>query len=270
LTRRTLEVSMNKRLFRSFLILAVAVFPLLGNAFLPKEYRHCRVAKVIDGDTIQLTDGQLVRYIGIDCPEYRRKTADGWKEAPEPFAVQAKRLNEALVTGKELRLEFDVQRKDKYDRLLAYCFVKEKGEGEVMVQAQLLEKGLAYLYTFPPNVKYVDWLVSALKIARQKKRGIWSVDLTIDSKEARRFIGQRKMAVGFVKRTRSTESLVRLEMDGLPIVIFKNDLRMFRKEDIDPVSFYQGKKLRVFGLIKEYKGKPEIIVSNPWQIEVLE
>lgn len=167
-----------------------------------------------------------------------------------------------------MRLEFDVQKEDKYKRLLAYCFVKEENQ-DVLVQAELLKRGLVYLYTFPPNIKYVDVLVAALAQAREKKAGVWSLDLNIDSKEASKFIGERKMVSGLIKRTRSTAQVVRLTMDGLQVVIFKKELGLFTKEGIDPGQYYKGKNVQVYGLIKEYEGAPEIIVSNPWQIEVV-
>lgn len=49
-------------------------------------------------------------------------------------------------------------------------------------------------------------------------------------------------------------------------VIFASDFSKFPPQ---PEKYYQGKKVRVHGYIKEYKGKPEIVVNNPTQIEVL-
>ena len=234
----------------------------------PVDYSRVKIARVIDGDTVELSNGRHVRYIGIDAPELERKTPSGWRKVDEPFGQEAKKLNEELVLGKQVRLEFDVQKEDKYKRLLAYCFVKEENQ-DVLVQAELLKRGLVYLYTFPPNIKYVDVLVAALAQAREKKAGVWSLDLNIDSKEASKFIGERKMVSGLIKRTRSTAQVVRLTMDGLQVVIFKKELGLFTKEGIDPGQYYKGKNVQVYGLIKEYEGAPEIIVSNPWQIEVV-
>jgi endonuclease YncB( thermonuclease family) len=255
---------------RSLFLLPLALVSALTVLFSsqPVDYQDVIARKVIDGDTIELGNGQDVRYIGIDCPETQRNTPSGWRKVHEPFADEAKKLNEELVSGKPLRFEFDVQKKDKYNRLLAYCFVKE-GQKEVFVQSELLKKGLAYLYTFPPNIKYVDVLVASLQEAKNKKAGIWSLDLNIDSRKASKFIGERKLVSGKIKKTRSTPKTIRLVMDGLLIVIFKNDLGLFEKASIDPAQFYKGKTVNVFGLIKEYQGEPEIIVSNPWQIEVI-
>ncbi len=233
------------------------------------DYSNVAVKKVVDGDTVELENGRMVRYIGIDTPETRRKVSGGWVETGDVYGLEAKRLNEEFVSGRSVRLEFDLVKEDKYNRLLAYCFTDYQGR-EILVQEELLRKGLAFLYTFPPNVKYVDRFVSALKEARDNRRGIWSQDLSIPSSSAVRFIGQRKIIEGVVKKTRSMESLVRLETDGVIIVIFKNDLDMFLRNGISPASYYKNKKVQAFGYIKEYKGEPEIIVSHPSQIEIVE
>ncbi|HAJ56989.1 MAG TPA: hypothetical protein DCL35_04385 [Candidatus Omnitrophica bacterium] len=254
-----------------FAVLLAALVLLFAAVFrnLSVDYDRVEISRVVDGDTVELKNGKMARYIGIDTPETSKKTAKGWIKADEPFGEEAKRFNEELVLGKTARLEFDIVAKDKYNRLLVYCFVTY-GDGEVLAQEEILRNGLAYLYTFPPNVKYVDRFVAALKEARQARRGIWSQDLAIQSQDAAGFKGHRKIAEGVVKKTRSMKNLVRLTMDGLVLVIFKNDLDMFLNSGISPSSFYKGKKVRVFGLIKEYKGEPEVVVSHPWQIEVVE
>jgi DNA/RNA endonuclease YhcR with UshA esterase domain len=49
-------------------------------------------------------------------------------------------------------------------------------------------------------------------------------------------------------------------------VIFASAFSRFPK---NPENFYSGKRVRVSGYIKEYKGSPEIILNDPKQIEVL-
>ena len=137
------------------------------------------VRHVIDGDTIELSDGRLVRYIGLDTPELRRRArpgdrewragvGDGWVEDPEPFGREAKEANRRLVEGRSLRLEYDAQTHDRYGRWLAYVFVDGR-----MVNAALLEDGYAQLLTIPPNVKYAQQLRRAAREAREARRGLW-------------------------------------------------------------------------------------------------
>ena len=58
-------------------------------------------------------------------------------------------------------------------------------------------------------------------------------------------------------------------MDGFRVVIFTKDLGRFLKEGVDPRRDYVGKDIRAFGLIKKYHGSLEMIVSHPWQVDVI-
>jgi len=51
------------------------------------------------------------------------------------------------------------------------------------------------------------------------------------------------------------------------VVIFASN---FKKFDISPETKFKGKKIQVKGVVKEYKGKPEIIVNNPSQIKIID
>ncbi|MBI3088481.1 MAG: thermonuclease family protein [Candidatus Omnitrophica bacterium] len=127
------------------------------------------VRRVIDGDTVELADGRLVRYVGIDTPEVRRRSGTGWVEDPEPFGREATEANRQLVEGRAVRLEYDVRTHDDYGRLLAYVYV-----GGEMVNARLLEDGYAQLLTIPPNVKYAERFRRLAQEARRAQRGLWA------------------------------------------------------------------------------------------------
>ena len=131
------------------------------------------VERVIDGDTIRLADGRVVRYIGIDTPEVRRREGTRWVEDPEPFAKSASQANAALVRGRAVRLEFDVERRDRYGRLLAYVYIDGPDGHEVMVNEELARLGAAQLLTIPPNVRYVERFRRAVSEARREERGLW-------------------------------------------------------------------------------------------------
>ena len=123
------------------------------------------VQRVIDGDTVVLSTGEHVRYIGVDTPELHHP-----RKPVQPYAREAAEFNRRLVEGKKVRLEWDVQRRDKYTRLLAYVFL----EDGTLVNAQLLRLGYGQLLTIPPDVKYVDLFVKMQKEAREAKRGLWA------------------------------------------------------------------------------------------------
>lgn len=122
------------------------------------------VRRVVDGDTAVLADGERVRYIGLDTPELHHP-----RKPVQYYAREAAEFNRKLVEGKSVRLEFDVQRRDRYGRLLAYLFL----EDGTFVNGELLRQGYAQLLTIPPNVKYADRFVELQREARQAKRGLW-------------------------------------------------------------------------------------------------
>jgi endonuclease YncB( thermonuclease family) len=245
-----------------------AAFSFLVGCF-SRNSADVRVVRIVDGDTVDVDSGVTVRYIGIDTPETRRQTSAGWVATGDEDGEEAKKANEALVMGKKVRLEYDVQKKDRYGRTLAYVFVRENKK-EIMVQTELLRRGLAFLYTLPPNVRYADVFLAAQKEARKSKAGMWAHEFHVPAAQACNFIGQRKFIMGKVVHARRTDKMVSLEMDGLHIVIFTKDLGFFESAGIRPAQDYTGKKVSVFGLIKSYRGSPEIIVSHPWQIEILD
>ena len=131
-----------------------------------------RVASVIDGDTITLTDGRHVRYIGMDSPEMDSPT-----ERQMLLARRALDFNRELVADSEVRLEFDVETKDKYGRVLAYVWVDDK-----MANAQLVAAGLARARVYGANRKHSDELARLENLARAEGRGIWAAGQAEDAR----------------------------------------------------------------------------------------
>ncbi len=247
------------------IIILLLVLSFIGCAQVQPGHEYY-VSKVIDGDTIELGNGQRVRYLGLDTPETRKRQGETWVYAPEPYAEAAAEFNRKLVEGKQARLEFDVQKKDKYNRLLAYCFV-----GDVFVNAELLKNGYALLYTSSPNVKYVDILVKAQQDARRNNRGLWGEIPQISAKEARRYFDRMAVVEGKVTSIRQSPKVTVLNFgqSGFKAVIFKEQLAIFMSSAVS-VRAYRGKTLRVTGKVKEYRGEAEIIVRHPSAIEVLD
>jgi len=135
------------------------------------------VSRVIDGDTIKLSDGSHVRLIGIDTPEsgYNAKLARDVKrghkdiDAILKMGKEASNFTRGLVQGKKVRLEFDVEKRDKYGRLLAYVYLDD----ETFLNAKIIEEGYAQVMTIPPNVKHADLFLKMQREAREKGRGLW-------------------------------------------------------------------------------------------------
>lgn len=141
------------------------------------NYNDILVKRVIDGDTIQLENGQKVRLIGIDTPEMHESSKlyrDSVKTAQDVEVIKelgriAYKFTKNLVEGNRVRLEFDAVNKDKYNRLLAYVYLKDG----TFVNAEIIKQGFASLMTIPPNVRYAELFHELYKEARENKRGLW-------------------------------------------------------------------------------------------------
>jgi micrococcal nuclease len=122
------------------------------------------VKSVIDGDTITLTNGERVRYIGIDAPEL-------WDslESVAEDGKAAKEYNESLVEGHRVRLVLGRQKRDIYGRLLAYVYT----EDGTFVNAELLRAGYAGTLSVPPNTERAKEFEKLLSRARRQKKGLW-------------------------------------------------------------------------------------------------
>lgn len=135
------------------------------------------VSRVVDGDTLKLSSGQRVRLIGVDTPEvhYSDKLLRDAKKTGKDIAViqamgkKASGFTKGLCLDRRVRLEFDVERNDRYGRLLAYVYL----EDGTFVNAKILEEGYGQVMTIPPNVKYADQFLSLERNARDRRKGLW-------------------------------------------------------------------------------------------------
>ena len=127
------------------------------------------VSRVVDGDTVEISPAirgvEDVRLIGIDTPE----TVDPSEEV-EPYGPQASAFATRELTGRRVRLEFDQERIDQYDRLLAYIYA-----GGSMFNEELVRKGYAQAYPYPPNTTYEAKFAAAQRMARTSGLGIWGL-----------------------------------------------------------------------------------------------
>ncbi len=129
------------------------------------------VDRVVDGDTIIVRigrDSDRVRYIGMDTPEtVKPGTPVEWM-GPEASAA-----NKRLVSGRTVILEKDVSERDQYGRLLRDVWMKD-GDRWTLANIQLVLGGFAQVTTYPPDVKYVDALLAAQRVARDADAGLWA------------------------------------------------------------------------------------------------
>ncbi len=124
------------------------------------------VSRVVDGDTFEIsvnggTDD--VRLIGVDTPETVKPG-----EPVECFGPQASAFAHRLLEDRTVRLEFDRERRDAYDRLLAYAYL-----GERFVNAELVRGGYARTLEIEPNTSHAAELARLEQEAGAAGRGLW-------------------------------------------------------------------------------------------------
>lgn len=242
---------------------------LLALVLLPLQDALHPVTRVIDGDTIEVElDGrrERVRYIGIDTPE-----TDDARAAVRRLAVRATEANEALIGGREVRLEFDVERRDRYGRLLAYVWV-----GDTLVNERLLREGHAQLYTHPPNVRYAERFLSAQRAARAEGRGLCGGGApgpsrrAIAAAEADEHVGEVAVVCGrvvgarYVPDTRGRPTFLNFERpyprQPFTVVIWEGARARF---EAPPEDLFDGRQVCAEGRIELHRGRPQMVIEDP-------
>ncbi|NRS47354.1 thermonuclease family protein [Brevibacillus sp. HB2.2] len=125
------------------------------------------IKRVVDGDTFELDSGEKVRMIGVDTPETVKPN-----HPVEPYGKEASNYSKELLTGKKVKLKFDVEPYDKYKRLLAYVYL----EDGTFVNEKLVRDGYARIMTIPPNVAQAELFLAAEREAREQNRGLWALE----------------------------------------------------------------------------------------------
>ncbi len=165
-----------KIIMKTLLILFLAV----GISAHPQKHKVL-IAYVIDGDTIKVFfqgRKESVRLIGIDTPESRRnsrakriarKTGKTLKCIIQEGKLSKKYVKSLVKKGDSIYLEFDIQQRDRYRRILAYVYLSN---GK-MLNEEILKAGYGTPYTVPPNIKYVERFLEIYKQARYERKGLW-------------------------------------------------------------------------------------------------
>jgi len=156
----------------AFLISVFVFIPLVLNGQDAPILEKWTVTYIVDGDTFYgERNGQnrtKFRLIGIDTPESKHPN-----KPVEPYSKEASERLAQLIDNKDVLLEYDVQTNDRYGRSLVYVYNVDG----IFVNKELVEEGLAQVYTFPPNVKYVEVFHDAQRRARDGKKGMWQDNL---------------------------------------------------------------------------------------------
>ena len=241
--------------------------------------------KIIDGDTFLIEGGYSVRILGIDADER------GY-----PCYDTAKNRLEELILNKEVKLEKGTENLDQYCRYLRYVFADNQN-----ISLELVKEGLAVARFSPEDVKYREEITQAEKDAKENEIGCkWSISVPQDGTsaaenqktefsweeltaektglkiigacQAGNYYGKEMIVEGkIVDTNRSKTNTVFLNLEKpypnqcFNSVIFSSDQYRFVQ---NPEKYYLNKTVRIMGEVKEYQGKPEIILEDPLQIEI--
>jgi len=218
------------------------------------------VKRVFDGDTVMLENGTKIRLLGINTPEVEHRNKSG-----QPGGEKAKRWLEQAVLGKKIRVQKDIEKKDKYGRTLAHIFTQNRRH----INLELVELGLATVNIHPPNLKFTDELLRAQKLAESKKLGIWEYPeyqpKTVASIGGSRLKGWQRL-VGNVLRIRESRKYVYLVFSKqFDVRIALDNLRYF-----PDLKKYVGKKIEVRGWISRRKKHLSMLIRHPAAIKMAE
>jgi micrococcal nuclease len=148
--------------------------PLLERS---SRFGDSKVVRVLSVDTLLLDNNDKVTLIGIKGPRPPRiqdvkRDEHGLiirdDDPTTPLEEQALRFAKGLAEGKNVRLEFDAERRDEDNLLVAYVFLPDGR----MLNEEFLRQGYAELKLRMPNMKYAQRLRKAYQEARREMRGL--------------------------------------------------------------------------------------------------
>jgi micrococcal nuclease len=220
------------------------------------------VVTVYDGDTVKvrLAGGgdEKVRLIGVDSPEL-----DDARERVRLMAFLAKRFTFSRLYGVDVELVGGPEARDAYGRLLAFVRL---ADGAIFNVA-LVREGFAHAYLkYPFDEALRKELKDAEAEARRAGRGLWGNEpfAEVAAAEAGRHVGELARVRFRCLRSFKRGSFRVLEADGaafdaaVPLDVFRSLP--------GPLDF-EGRTIEAAGLIEIYRGRPQIVIGVPVQIQ---
>ncbi|MBN2245924.1 MAG: thermonuclease family protein [Candidatus Aminicenantes bacterium] len=223
---------------------------------------HGTVTMVYDGDTVQVrfTTGkrEKIRLIGVDAPE---TDADDKKTRLQAFF--AKRFAFKFLYRKQVKIEYDWEKRDKYGRLLAYLWT----EDGTFFNEFIIKHGFALAYTrFKYKKEYEKMFLEAEKYANTRGDGLWKKEPfpLIPAGEISVHVGQLISCEFICEKIEDKGNLLLFVSSGneLGISIYKKNLYLF-----PDIYSWLGNKLIISGLLEEYNQQAQIMLFLPSQIK---
>ncbi len=221
---------------------------------------HYWVDKVFDGDTVLLSDGRKVRLLGINTPE----VAGGFKAA-EPGGEEAKTWLTSVLAHQKVSIVGDVEKRDHYQRTLAYIFDQRQRN----INVELVRRGLAVVSIYPPNLKYLDELLAAERQAEAERQGIWANPYYA----ARHF--QQLNQDNYRGWQRLTGKVLAIKHSRkYSYLLFSDDVQLQVPDEYQQwfpdLDSYKGKQLEARGWIHRAKQRYSLLIRHPGELKLLD
>ncbi|RMG29797.1 MAG: thermonuclease family protein [Gammaproteobacteria bacterium] len=255
------------RLALAACLLFALACPAAGRALCPADRfdAQARVRYVDDGDTLTLEDGRRVRLIGLNAPEIPHRDRPG-----EPGGIEARNRLRALVdaSGRRVRLRFDAERRDRHGRLLAHVFDRNGR----LLSALLIDSGLAFAVTIPPNLWQADCLHRLDRQAQRARRGLWGRAAWAPL-EADRPADFRRLRPGFRRLRGRVRNVTRFRRGTRVRLSHLAQLwipaRYRRYFSGDPPARWRGRRIEARGWMHPWHGRWELTLTHPLNLRRL-
>ncbi|HEX2215616.1 MAG TPA: thermonuclease family protein [Xanthobacteraceae bacterium] len=226
------------------------------------------VRAVIDGRTLALTDGTVVRLAGLDLPS-------GDDPSTKSLAAQAKAFLESLASGRTITAKSESRSRDRYGRVPAYVFLTEGLEGPL--QRAILARGFARVAARAGERICAGGLLASERRAREAGLGLWgdprhAVQRAEDFAAVMARRGTFALIEGRVVSVRESGGTIfvnfgRRWSEDFTVTIAKRNERTLVGAGLNPKSL-ERRFVRVRGFVEE-RGGPWIEVTRPEQVEVI-
>lgn len=218
-----------------------------------------RVAHVLDGDSFRLSDGREIRLIGVNAPEYGK---DG--NPDQPLAREARELLNRLIAGRDIELDYDEEKQDRYHRTLAHASLADKRS----VEEILLHDGLAFMIAQSPNLGRHAHYAKAEALARQAKRGVWANPFFApkEATQLRTADTGFRLVQGRVKRVGRGKHLVYLDLAENVTLAIPNEY--WSQFGGNPQRFI-GQRVLARGWVTTHENRLRLRVSHPSMLEMI-
>ena len=227
------------------------------------EIRNARVIRVEKNGALILSDGRALLLEGIRLP------LDG----SDALAADALAQLRALAMATPLTVTATRPKEDRYDRIRVQAFGPADSSRTAWLQMELLKRGLARVEIAPDRSECAPDFYETEAAARAAHAGLWAFPAYAvrNPDSVKKDVGSFQIVEGRVVDASRRGGRLLLDFGtrrGFTATVAPEDVRQFRNFD-PPFEELAGRRVRVRGMVQDYDGRPEISLSNPYQIEIL-